>query len=63
MRETAVILANGLFHTAFAKTAHGMVRGPCRYRILGIVDSSSTNKTNPTVPSMQKRSSNDRLAR
>ena len=37
-RETAVILANGLFRTPFAKTAHGLVRGPCRYRIVGIID-------------------------
>ena len=28
-RETAVILANGMFRTPFAKTAHGLVRGPC----------------------------------
>jgi hypothetical protein len=27
--ETAVILANGMFRTPFAKTAHGLVRGPC----------------------------------
>ena len=29
LRETAVILANGLLQTSFAKTAHGLVRGPC----------------------------------
>jgi uncharacterized NAD-dependent epimerase/dehydratase family protein len=40
MRETAVILANGLFRTSFAKTAHGLVRGPSRYRILGVIDHS-----------------------
>jgi len=40
MRETAVILANGTFQTPFAKTAHGLVRGPSRYRILGIIDHS-----------------------
>ena len=39
-RETAVILANGLFQTPFAKTAHGLVRGPCRYRVIGIIDRS-----------------------
>jgi len=36
--ETAVILANGMFQTPFAKTAHGLVRGPCRYRVVGIID-------------------------
>ena len=39
-RETAVILANGMFRTPFAKTAHGLVRGPCRYRVVGIIDDS-----------------------
>jgi uncharacterized NAD-dependent epimerase/dehydratase family protein len=39
MSETAVVLTNGLFQTVFAKTAHGLVRGPSRYRILGLVDS------------------------
>jgi uncharacterized NAD-dependent epimerase/dehydratase family protein len=38
--ETAVILANGLFRTPFAKTAHGLVRGPSRYRVVGIIDAS-----------------------
>ena len=38
MTETAVILANGLLRTPFAKTTHGLLRGPSRYRILGLVD-------------------------
>jgi uncharacterized NAD-dependent epimerase/dehydratase family protein len=38
--ETTVILANGMFRTPFAKTAHGLVRGPCRYRVVGIIDDS-----------------------
>lgn len=41
MSETAVILAHGRLQTPFAKTTHGMVRGPSRYRILGIVDPAS----------------------
>jgi len=43
-QETAVILANGLFRTPFAKTAHGLVRGPCRYRVVGIIDDSCTGE-------------------
>ena len=43
-RETAVILANGLFRTTFAKTAHGLVRGPSRYRIVGIIDSTCAGR-------------------
>ena len=39
-RETAVIVASQLYRDPFAKTAHGLVRGPCRYRIVGIIDSS-----------------------
>ncbi len=38
MPETAVILANGVFRTPFAKTAHGLVRGPCRFRVVGVID-------------------------
>ena len=38
MKKSAVVLTNGLFDTAFAKTAHGLVRGPSRYRLLGIID-------------------------
>ena len=38
MQETAIALANGHFNTVFAKTSHGLVRGPSRYRLLGVVD-------------------------
>lgn len=38
MSETAVILANGHLQSLRAKTTHGLVRGPSRYRILGVVD-------------------------
>ena len=40
MQETALSLANGHFKTVFAKTSHGIVRGPSRYRLLGVVDPS-----------------------
>ncbi len=40
MQETAIALANGHFKTVFAKTTHGLVRGPSRYRLLGVVDPS-----------------------
>ncbi len=38
MTESAVLLANGLLQTPFAKTTHGLIRGPSRYRILAVVD-------------------------
>ncbi|MEM6533015.1 MAG: DUF1611 domain-containing protein [Myxococcota bacterium] len=39
MNETAVVLANEFFDTPHAKTSHGLVRGPCRFQLLGVVDS------------------------
>jgi len=44
MAETAVLLAHGLLRTPFAKTTHGLVRGPSRYRILGLVDPDSAGE-------------------
>lgn len=38
MPEAAIALANSHFKTVFAKTSHGLVRGPSRYRLLGVVD-------------------------
>ncbi len=38
MRKTAIILTKGMIGSAFAKTTHGMVRGPCRYRVVGVID-------------------------
>jgi uncharacterized NAD-dependent epimerase/dehydratase family protein len=35
---TALVLCSGYFATTNAKTAHGLVRGTERYRILGVVD-------------------------
>jgi uncharacterized NAD-dependent epimerase/dehydratase family protein len=43
-RETAVVLANGRYQTSFAKTAHGMVRGPCRYRVVAVVDADCAGR-------------------
>jgi len=43
-QETAVILANGMYRTPFAKTAHGLVRGPCRYRIVGVIDDNCSGE-------------------
>lgn len=38
MSEGALILANGLFDSVLAKTTHGLLRGPSRYEIVGVVD-------------------------
>ena len=36
----ALLLAEGLYQSVFAKTSHGLVRGPSRWPVLGIVDST-----------------------
>ncbi len=38
MTETALALTNGLFETAFAKTTHGLVRGPSRFELAAVID-------------------------
>lgn len=38
--ESAVVIAEGLFRASDAKTAHGLVRGPARWRIAGVIDST-----------------------
>jgi uncharacterized NAD-dependent epimerase/dehydratase family protein len=38
MQPTAAILTHGWFSSVNAKTAHGLVRGPSRYRVVGVVD-------------------------
>lgn len=42
MDGNAVILTQGLFTAAASKTAHGLVRGTERYRIVGLLDGSAT---------------------
>lgn len=44
MDGTAIVVCDGLFATANAKTAHGLVRGTERYRILGVVDRPSAGR-------------------
>jgi uncharacterized NAD-dependent epimerase/dehydratase family protein len=38
VRQSAIILTNGMLETPFAKTTHGLVRGPSRFDIVGVVD-------------------------
>ena len=40
MMDSAIVLAEGKFRTSDAKTAHGLVRGPARWRIAAVVDST-----------------------
>lgn len=38
MTETALLLTAGILGESNAKTAHGLIRGPSRYRLLGVID-------------------------
>ena len=44
MDGTAIVVCDDLFATANAKTAHGLVRGTERYRILGVVDGPAAGR-------------------
>ncbi len=44
MDGTALILTEGLFGTPAGKTAHGLVRGTDRYRIIGLVDHAGAGR-------------------
>src|SRR5262245_38942271 len=40
MASPAVVLANGAYRTSYGKTAHGLVRGSSRFRVVAVVDAS-----------------------
>ncbi|MFN2387120.1 MAG: DUF1611 domain-containing protein [Thermoanaerobaculia bacterium] len=40
----AVVLCEGRFRTPYGKTAHGLVRGSDRYRVVGVVDSTCAGR-------------------
>jgi len=42
MPPTAVVLTHGLFTDVAGKTAHGLVRGTERYRLVGVIDGPDT---------------------
>ncbi|HTO76438.1 MAG TPA: DUF1611 domain-containing protein [Thermoanaerobaculia bacterium] len=44
MDGTAIVLCDGYFATNNAKTAHGLVRGTERYRILGVLDAPTAGR-------------------
>jgi uncharacterized NAD-dependent epimerase/dehydratase family protein len=44
MDGTALVVCDGLFATANAKTAHGLVRGTERYEILGVIDAPTAGR-------------------
>ena len=44
MDGTAIVVCDGFFATANAKTAHGLVRGTERYRILAVIDAPTAGR-------------------
>jgi uncharacterized NAD-dependent epimerase/dehydratase family protein len=44
-RSRALILTEGFLPQIFAKTAHGILRGPCRYDLVGVVDSAHAGRS------------------
>jgi len=44
MDGTAIVVCDGLFATPNAKTAHGLVRGTERYRILAVIDAPTAGR-------------------
>ncbi|HEY2797831.1 MAG TPA: DUF1611 domain-containing protein [Thermoanaerobaculia bacterium] len=44
MDGTAIVVCDGFFGTADAKTAHGLVRGTERYEIVGVIDAPTAGR-------------------
>ena len=44
MRQTAAVLTLDRFATSDAKTAHGLVRGPCRFEVTALVDALAAGR-------------------
>ena len=55
MDGTAIILANGLLNTDYAKTSHGLIRGTERYEILAVIDPQSSGQDAGEVTDNIKR--------
>ena len=49
MKETAIILTNGLLDQMYAKTCHGLLRGTERYSVLAVIDNRFAGKTTADV--------------
>lgn len=44
MAPTALVLANDLLQTPHAKTSHGLIRGPSRFPLVGVVDATCAGR-------------------
>src|ERR1041385_2581698 len=43
-KPTAVVITNGMLSEVNAKTAHGLIRGSSRFRIVGVLDKAHAGK-------------------
>lgn len=55
MSEQAIVITGGYLATSSAKTAHGLIRGSDRFKIVGIVDEKSAGKDAGEVLDGKKR--------
>jgi uncharacterized NAD-dependent epimerase/dehydratase family protein len=44
MDGTAIVVCDGLYATPYGKSAHGLVRGTERYRVLGVIDAPTAGR-------------------
>lgn len=44
MQQTALLLANDHFQTVYAKSSHGLVRGPSRWPVVGVIDAGCAGR-------------------
>lgn len=43
-KEKAIVITDGLLHSPFAKTCHGLLRGSRRYEVLAVIDAAHAGK-------------------
>jgi len=55
MSSTAIILTDGQLAMTACKTAHGLILGNSRYKILGVIDQNNTGKDAGLVISKHKK--------
>ncbi|MCA8977670.1 MAG: DUF1611 domain-containing protein [Planctomycetes bacterium] len=55
MKPSALLLTHGRLATPFGKTAHGLIRGPSRYRVLAVVDGPTAGRDAGEVIGLGRR--------
>ncbi|MEP1095426.1 MAG: DUF1611 domain-containing protein [Cyclobacteriaceae bacterium] len=55
MKKTAIAITDGILHTNYAKTTHGLIRGTDRFDLLAVIDGNHAGKDAGEVLDGQKR--------